>query len=434
MSTINQCAKQDTKEVKSSLKISMFEGVAAAGMLGFTQDYLTPCLLFLGGTAAHVGMLTAVPNLFTSLFQFKSADYTNHLKSRKRTISIFVLLQIFMLIVLTVSILFKLLSPFTFIILIVLIASLGGFAAPAWSSLISDLVADDKRGLFFGLRNKVVGLTLVGMSFIAGFLLQVFKGINLLYGFVTIFFIASIFRVISWNLLSKMHDVCTTETKDDHFTFYEFISRLKQSNFAKFVILVSLFNFSVYLSAPFFAVLMLENLSFSYITYTIVVLSATLPMYVTMQRWGRFADTAGNLKVIRITSFFISFVPVLWIINRNTVFLIFAQILSGFVWAGFNLTTSNFMYDAVSPAKRTRCISYFNFLNGIAICFGALLGGIMLKWLPPIFGTGILTLFLISSVLRFVVSFYFPKKLKEVRNVEKIRSIDLFLNVIGIKP
>jgi hypothetical protein len=56
------------------------------------------------------------------------------------------------------------------------------------------------------------------------------------------------------------------------------------------------------------------------------------------------------------------------------------------------------------------------------------------KVLPPLLGYRILSLVLISSVLRFAVSSAVPSRLKEVKHVEHIESDKLFFSVIGIKP
>jgi len=115
-------------------------------------------------------------------------------------------------------------------------------------------------------------------------------------------------------------------------------------------------------------------------------------------------------------------------------YLIAAQVFSGFVWAGFNLCTANFIYDAVSPEKRTRCIAYFNVLNGTALCLGAIIGSLSLSLLPPLFGYKILALFALSSLLRIAIGLFFSRSLKEVRPVEKIKSDELFFSMIGLKP
>ena len=120
--------------VNKSLKYSFLDGVFASGMTGFIQDYFTPFLLLLGATNKHVGMLSALPNLFSSLVQFKSADLTEKLKSRRKIIGIFVFLQALMLFPIAVMALLGLKQIYLFIALVVLFAAFGAFAGPAWGS------------------------------------------------------------------------------------------------------------------------------------------------------------------------------------------------------------------------------------------------------------------------------------------------------------
>lgn len=414
--------------------MSFFEGAFASGMIGFTQDYFTPFLLLLGGTPRHVGALSAFPNLFASLIQLKVADLAEQFKSRKKIINIFVLLQGLALLPLIAISLFQYSNPVFFIIMVVFFTSFGAIIVPAWGSMMSDLVSEERRGEYFGWRSRILGFIVVGSAFTAGLILHWTKGVNLFLGFTLVFSIAFIFRIISWLFLNKMHEPPLEYHRDHYFSFIDFISRIKESNFAKFVVFVSMMSFSVNLASPFFSVLMLKDLHFSYMLYAVITVTATLTIYLMINRWGRLADKVGNLRVIRFTAPLIALIPLLWIINRNPVFLILVQFVSGFAWAGFNLSASNFIYDAVTPPKRTRCICYFNFFNGLALCGGALLGGLLLRNLPPFFGYRILTLFLLSSILRLIVSLAGPMKIKEVRPVQEINSNQLFFGIVGIKP
>jgi MFS family permease len=209
---------------------------------------------------------------------------------------------------------------------------------------------------------------------------------------------------------------------------------VRESNFAKFVIFAASLTFCVNLASPFFSVFMIRDLKFNYLTYTIVVTVVTVAQIITFDRWGRHADKVGNVKVLRLTSFIIASLPLWWIFNQSPLYLVFAQILSGFAWSGFNLCATNFIYDAVSPPKRVRCIAYFNVFSGIGVCLGALCGAFLVNTLPALLGYKILSLFLLASVLRFAVVFIFSGRIKEVRKTEHISSKDLFYSVIGIKP
>lgn len=421
------------ENVKKSLNASFLDGVFASGMTGFTQEYFTPFLLLLGATAKHVGALTAFSNLFNSLIQLKSADLTERLKSRRKIINIFVFFQALMLLPMLSIAISRGTRPIIFIGIVVLFTCFGAIVMPPWASLMSDLVEQDKRGQYFGWRNKILGFITVVITFLAGLTLNYMRKVNIFYGFAIIFGFAFIFRIISLYFLTKMHEPYLEHKREHCFTFFDFLSRMKKSNFARFVLFVAMINFSVNLAAPFFVVLMIRDLHFSYLLYTIITIVATTTTFLTINRWGKHADKIGNLKVIKFSALLITTLPLLWIINQNPLFLVFVQLFGGFAWAGFNLCTSNFIYDAVIPQKRTRCISYFNAINGLAIFFGAIIGGFLVEKLPFIFGYKILTLFLISGILRIVVAVTMPIKLKEVRPVEKIRNNQLFLSMLGIR-
>ncbi|MBI5787996.1 MAG: MFS transporter [Candidatus Schekmanbacteria bacterium] len=420
---------------KRSLTASLYDGIFACAMTGFTQDYFVPFLLLLGAGAKFIGTLGALPNLSAALVQLKSADLTVRYNSRKRIITHYVLLQALMLLPLTAIAWIRSADLWLVIFIIVVFVCCGAFVIPPWGSLMSDLVKEDERGTFFGWRNRIIGFVTVGAALTAGVILNTCKKYNAVYhGFALIFAAAFIFRLISLYFLHKMHDPPLHYKEEHHFTLYDFISRVRESNFAKFVLFVACLNFSVNMASPFFSVFMLRELGFSYLTYTLVIVTAPLSVTLLMSRWGRHADKVGNLKVIRLTASLIGFIPWFWIINHHPLFLILSQVFAGFLWSGFNLCCSNFIYDAVMPEKRIRCIAYFNVFNGIALCLGSLAGGFLLDKLPGFSGYKILSLFIISSALRLSVGWLLPGRLKEVRSVEKVHSLDLFFSVIGIRP
>lgn len=422
-------------KIRNSLRYSFIDGIFASCMGGLITDYVTPYALFLKATTGSIGALSALPNLVSSLFQFKSPDVADRLKSRKKIINVFVFLHAMMLLpVILIPYLFKIQPVLCLIIFITLFNSLGAFVGPAWSSLMSDYVPYKMRGRYFGWRNKIFGMIVIVASFAAGFILHWFKvKNNILLGFTFVFSLAFICRLISWYFLTRMYEPPYKVKKEAYFTFFDFIKRVRESNFARFVLFVSSLNFCVNLASPFFSVFMIRDLRFDYITYTVVTITVAVTTFFTIGRWGRLADKTGNLKVLKFTSLFIASLPLWWIVNRNPLYLIFAQIISGFAWSGFNLCATNFIYDAVSPEKRTRCIAYFNVCSGLALCLGALLGGYLANALPPLFGYNLLTLFLVSSTLRFCAAVFFWGRLREVRPAEKITSKDLFYSIIGVK-
>ena len=383
-----------------SLRFSLYDGIFASGMIGFTQDYFTPFLLVLGAGAGLVGLLCSIPNLISALLQLKTADLSEKLGSRKKFIAAFVFVQAMVLFFLAGIAFRGGAGPVIFIVLVTLFTSLGSFVMPVWGSLMSDLVSENKRGEYFGWRNKTMGILIVVFSFIAGNILNAFGPGNIYHGFALIFGAACAFRFISGYFISRMDEPPFVPKKEDFFIFFMFIRRRRESNLAQFVLFVAAFNFCVHLASPFFAVFMLRELQFSYFMYTAVTVTATGMIFLMMGRWGRHADRVGNLVVLRFTAPIIAILPLLWIFNQDPAYLFFVQCVSGFAWAGFNLCASNFIYDAAKPEKRTRCIAYFNVVNGVAIFLGAFLGGILMDKVLPFFGYNIFALFTLSALLR----------------------------------
>ncbi|MFA6356711.1 MAG: MFS transporter [Candidatus Omnitrophota bacterium] len=421
-------------KIRQSLRNSFIDGAFCAAFTGFTEQYITPFAVALKASSEQIGMLTAFPNLIASLIQLKSADVTEHLKSRMRIITISVFFHALMFLpIALIPLLFRTHRVFWLVAFVTMAASFNAFPGPAWTSLMSDHIPRRSRGRYFGWRNRLLGIITITCAFLAGFILNIFGKDNLT-GFMVILGLALVARFTSWSFLKRMYEPPIKITREHYFTFWDFVSRVRESNFAKFVFYVASISFAVNMSGPFFAVYMLRDLNLSYATYTVIVISPTIATLLTMGIWGRHADVVGNMKIIRLASFFIPLIPVLWLFGHSVAYLIIIQVFSGFVWAGYNLSIFNFVYDAVMPEKRTRCVAYLNVINGTSICAGALLGGFLAVNLPPLFGHRILTLFALSGLLRAVFCLSILPHIKEVRRVERIKSLDLFFSVMRIRP
>jgi len=420
--------------VKKSLRFSFLEGVFSSGMVGFTSDYITPYALALKATPPQIGFLTAIPFLASSLGQLKSADITERLRSRKKVINIFIFLHTLMLLpIMFIPYWFKAHPVTCLIIFMTLFTGFNTLTGPVYAALLSEYVPFKMRGRYFGWRGRMMSLITICCSLVAGFILQHFKG-NVLKGFFILFSIAFILRLVSWYFLTLIYEPHYIIKKESVFSFLDFIKNIRRSNFVKFVLFVSGMQFCVNVASPFFSVFMIRDLKFNYVTYTILVTAVTAVQILTIKRWGLWGDRAGNVKILRFTSLVIASLPLWWLISQNPVYLFFTQLLSGFAWAGFNLAAGNFIYDAVTPSKRIRCIGYFNVFVGLAVFLGGIIGGYLAQVLPKIFGYQILTLFLISSILRFIMATLLSRRIKEVRSTEKIKTKDLVCGVLGIKP
>ncbi len=404
-------------------------------MIGLTEQYLAPFAIALGATVQQIGALAAFPNLTASLFQLYSTSLAYRFTSRRAFIVMGVFIQALSLFPLAfLPYLHLKFEIILFIFLAVLFHTAGAMIGPVWGSLMSDHIPTQERGKYFGGRNQKLGLITVAANLSAGLILYAIHPSHPLVGFTVICTMAGAARLISARLLNEMEDLPLQVKHEDIFTFWMFVRRFRESNFVRFVLFVSSMTFAVNIAAPFFTVYMLRDLKLNYLIYTVVHLSALLTTLFSMRLWGEHADHVGNVGVLRLTSLFLPLIPMLWLVSGHPLYLIVIQVAAGFLWGGFNLSASNFIYDAVTPAKRMRCIAYFNVLNGTAISLGAIVGGYFASRIPPLFGFRILSIFLLSGLLRLLVVFLLRPTFQEVRPARKVTSLDLFFSVVGIKP
>ena len=100
---------------------------------------------------------------------------------------------------------------------------------------------------------------------------------------------------------------------------------------------------------------------------------------------------------------------------------------------GFEIASFNFIFDTTSSEKRATCIAYYNILNGIAIFLGAVIGGFIAKY-NDLFWSKYLLVFLLSFVFRYIASFIFIPRLREVRQVEHIPYPKLLFHIATTMP
>jgi MFS family permease len=403
--------------VRKSLKLSVLDGAAYAAMLGLIQNYVTPLALALKATTAQVGLLSSIPSLVVAFSQLAAPDLSERAGTRKR----FILPMVFLHAVMYIPIL---LIPFIFqgsqvwwlIAFVTVSAVLGAISNPAWGSLMADLVPIRLRGRYFSARGRIAGIIMLGFSFVAGGILQVFMETPFI-GFAMLFGGAAAFRLLSFYFLSQMYEPESPGNGDDDPSLLHMVRHVGSSNLGRFTVYTALILFAANVASPFFSVYMLRDLGFNYVTYTVIISSVSISSLVFLTFWGRRADLAGNIKVIRVTSWLLPVIPLLWLASYNIYYLIFAEIVSGFAWSGFNLAAVNFIYDASEDQNRTKHIAVFNTITSLAICAGALIGGFLAPHLPALFGYKLRTLFTISGVMRGLVVIFLLRQIIEVRRV-----------------
>lgn len=422
-------------EVKKTLRYSVYDGAAFAVMDGVTASFITPFAVALNASLHMIAALTYLPQLFGAFFQLSAARLVEIVKDRKRILVISSVIHAFLWLPL---LLIPYVTPNQKYLLVIYVAFqtiIAQLMNPVSNSLLGDIVPTYERGRFFGLRNKVVGAVSFIAALFAGLTLNYLSPKNPFIGFTILFGIAFIARLSTAFFKSKIHNPAPDLAHEEKFSLIDFVRRMDKTNYGHFVIYLSLFKFAVNIASPFFAVYMLKDLQFTYLQFTIIIAAEMITSFITMGLWGKLIDERGTKAALYISGILTPLIPFFWLFSRNFYYLCFVEMFSGIAWAGFNLSSSNFIFDAVKPENRVRCIAYFKFFEGIAVFAGALIGGFLISNIPSwIFVSSIPLVFLISGILRLFVSLLLLPRLKEARLIELGIGHSFFKKFLTIRP
>jgi len=404
----------------------MLDGMFASVSLGLTGNYITPYALTMQATTQQIGYLTSFPSFANMLVMLMAPLLTERVGNRKKIILPGVLIQALLYLpMLALVFIFPTNQVWWLIALVTLSTAAGGIIGPPWGAMMADLVPTEMRGSYFGTRNRINSIISLIFSFVAGGLLQIFTGDTRL-AFMIIFAGAFVGRIISLYFLAAMVEPHTTIPESGTRESLAQITRgLFSTNIGRFIIFAMFLSFAQSLGAPFFSPYILKELKINYMSYQIINAFSIVVQFLVMTWWGKHADRFGNRKILRICSLMIPFVPMLWLVSPNVVWICTVQVYSGFAWAGFNLCAGLFIYDAAPPENRARYIALHGALSAAGAMMGAFVGGNIGDYLPQIKGSNYLTLFLLSGVLRLAVVLLLFRKIEEVREVEAVKTTEL---------
>lgn len=411
-------------------------------MSGVGDNYLSAFAIFLHATNSQIAFLAAVPQLLGACFQFVSVRVLEHLQRRKPLIIAGVIGQALTWVLIAVT-------PFVFdrggVWWLVVGATcyhlLGNFVLPAWNSLMGDLVHPDQRGRYFGRRNRAISVSAFAALCLGGLVLHhtAYAGV-VVWGFVLVFCFALAARLASAYYLSRMVEPRYVTRFEDRFSLWQFLRDGRQTNFGRFVAYIGLTHFAVQVSGPLIAPYLLRDLRFTYLEFMFATAATVLAQVLTLPWWGRLCDRFGNRQILRLTGWLLPVLPLFWLTTTNVYGIVAIQLFAGASWGGFALAMGNFLFDNVKPSKRPQCVAVYHSANALGVFFGASLGGLLVLVLPHSVRLGgvqldlvsnLQLLFVISAVLRFVVSSKFLPLLREKRQVAPFPAKELTIRLIG---
>ncbi|MBI4021532.1 MAG: MFS transporter [Candidatus Aenigmarchaeota archaeon] len=382
------------------------QGAFSTAGTQIVNTYATPLALSYRASHYEIGLLSSLISFASMIALIPGAKMIERIGSRKTVWVAASLLSRLFWIPLAALPFFIPQGPSTFAVYVI-IASLAassfclGFRWPAQSSMMADAVPRATRGRYFGKRNMIMGVSGLVSLLVAGQVL-------LVYGFGALFLVAVAVGMVSTFFIALIFETPFRSAFFYRRTFNLGIRDLPRSlavnrNFFLFTVFILLFHFSVRITSPFFTVFMLEDLAIGYFWFAIAAVLRSGVEIFSHPYWGRLADRIGEKHMIRISSILIVVIPLAWVFAANPLEAVVIEMLSGFAWSAFDLSSFTMLIGVTPDRQRPRFLAIHNTLKELALLTGALVGGVLAQSFQGstfLWFAGLQLLFLVGFVLR----------------------------------
>jgi len=385
-----------------------------AGFLAFAQNFMDvdtiiPAMMVdAGGTAIHIGILTAIMLGGSSFTQLIFAPFISNYSFKKKFLLVGINLRIFALLVLGIILYFSAKSVGNYeiilIFLLITIFSLGGaFANIGYTDILGKSLDEGLRKPFFSIRQVVTGVVLISSVFIARHVLGSSDyPLNYSYMFLIGFLALSAASLGFWRLKEEVPSKMVVKNP---YHFFQIIkSELKQnSKLPYFLGFINTMGISITL-LPFVMLFAKENFEIqsadtgNYLFFKVI--GGVLTGLILFILSGRFKYSF----LLKLNAGMALIAPVIMILvpGISTFYIVF--FLGGIIFASYTITMNGVLLEVSGTSNRALYTGIAGAGNILPALF-PLLGGWIIQ------NHGFLPFFILFIVL-ILSSFYFIHHLK----------------------
>ncbi|MBN1307342.1 MAG: MFS transporter [Chitinispirillaceae bacterium] len=416
---------------RRALFFSLWDGIFANAMLALVETFGIAAAVYLDAPAIAIALLGSLPLLLSSFGQLLIPMFVNPASGRKKFVLRGTTMQsVFIMLVACSGYLPEGLRVWTYVLLFALYGFSGNVIAGFWIAWMGDLVPYTVRGRHFAWRNRIFSVTQLLCALIAGLISRRYSTATahwLL--FAIVFFSAGFFRLLSTVMLQKQYEPPIAASPIGR----SFKLLFRQSRpFLFYCLAAALVQGSTSIAGPFFNVWYIRDLNFNYFTLSAAAAATILGTIVALPFWGRIADSFGNRTVIIITVFLIATVPLPYIASSRPWQIWLLNFYAGCCWSGYNLSNLNYLMLAAGKEKPEQNISFAVAVTGICNFLFSIIGGYLATRLPHLFHYRLHSLFLLSSIMRFVIFGLLIVRYPRYETPKR-RALDLFFQLPGYR-
>jgi MFS family permease len=369
---------------------------------GLAMPFIPYYATRLGATSAELGWLQAFRNLFPNILQLQWGRLSDRLRTRVPLVIIGGWISSVMFLFIAYST-----SPSHLIMLVAIQSFAISMMIPTWSALLGEMVSKGHRGYVFS-RIIMVGVAaaLVG-NVLAGFLLitgapeatDIYQ-----YPFIA----AMVLGILATVFLFRVKPATKKKETGDGIAKKEW---LKRKDFQYLLFFQLFYTFFMSMLWPLMPRTMIDILDASNLELVLVTVIGSVSILATQAKIGKMQDRVGPGALIKLSRFMLIPVPFVFAFATEMWHLYVMNILAGAAIAMINISFTTYLLDVAQTDRTAECFAIFNAGVGIVTFVGSVSAGFMADYFTGLYDlwTGLMIVYMISTVGRLIGSFFFLK-------------------------
>lgn len=399
---------------------------------GLSNPFMNVYAVMLGATPSEMSLFRATSNISGAIqiiFGFL-AD-----KLRNRTLIIFVSSIISSILWIPISLCS---NPTQLIMLLSLQAFINAMSAPAWASLIGDIMPQEQRGHITAAINTSAAIGSMLATLFSGFFINLNSSSRTFVELKIVLIISALLGIIA--------SLVTLKIKSKNDVLYNKVSITKvlsqmreQEDFMLFTTLTFAFSYFQSIPWPLFAITQVKvlNITMLQVAYMTVINSVSALIFRPVV--GKMVDKIGRKTLIIVGRTGIFIVPLVYMIATDLCQLYIMNALLGIMMVFSEIAVFAYLLDITPQNLRSSYIAIYNAALAISTFLGSLSGGFLAEFISQAFLRGNLIesiniVYFISTLGRFFFGLSFISiREKYDKKTTFAKELNEFLNYIEKK-
>lgn len=400
--TMQKEPKRTNSLIRRAYRTSIAEGIFAqvyGNLAQIGSSFITKLMVILGASPMHYSLLSAFGQV-SAVWQPLGFALTHKLKTRKMACVWITAAGRFLTLFLGLALLFRIPQQGIIYVLALMFFSAGlqAMGANLWIAWISDLIPLSIRGRFFSRRNQILLSIGLAVSYVLSFHVDLFDGAkggfkqfyidflgagsffepqNQAWFLAGVYVFATLVGLFGLLILARQ-----PERPLRHHETQGLLSRYREpfgdKNFRLLLVFGIWWMLAVGVGSPFWGPYMLKKLSMSLFGMQLYGTLHTAASLLSFNFWGRFIDRFGNKSAMKICVALGGLNPMFWLFTSagNYDILWLEGAISGFMWAGTGIITTNFVLSIAIRGKEQVYSGLYAALTGTAMMLSTLASGV----------------------------------------------------------